>query len=684
MLYEIMKKFKFLVGLVAAVMFSLTYTSCEELENLVDDSEENVSGDVAFFPKAYADKEIAAWYSWTEKDKDKTKTEAVFLFKDNTFVVTKNKVYSKEDGRNPEREIEAVGQYSLIEGDYTNGKAQVVIADGGTMTVVIKDGKLTTEMGDEVFIKQDNAKLPKATDPTGNNNQGGGNNQNNGLEAFLPTAYANKTISGWYSYGGTMSDSGYDIKFVAAIYFFDDYTYVATSNMLLSGPNGEYPQRAIITSGAYKILEGNLTTGKIELTINASTSMTVEIENGQLKAIEQGETVIYTKQDNSKLPQPSEPTENGNQGGGNQDDQGPAFFPNTYDISTVVAWYSYTESEPMETRVETVFLLEGGTVLVTEHKIFEQSTQMPDERYIFVVGSYKLSGDYDNGTADVTIIDGYLEKGSKKNITITNGNLVFEYNNNFVYTRRELKDLPEPLEPDNQGGGNQGGDGDITGNSIYGTWVDDLANPYGTLTLNSNGTGLMWDESFNFTYEDGFLVYDQESKFQITIEGDVMTWAYIDESTGDVFPTGDVWYRANGSFDKKVSSGRWNGLMGEDESDCGIVYFFYENEVEIYIIAWGEQLKGSYTHEGGVISFNLREGYNARIGDTESWSWEAGNLDPETLSLTEGYEWWQMDSEVLSERKQELEKFTFALVSDVKAYGGLFGRNMTIVKAKTK
>lgn len=543
MLYEIMKKFKFLVGMVAAVMFSLTYTSCDKVEDLVDNSQENVSGDEAFLPKAFADKEVAAWYSWTEKDKDKTKTEAVFLFKDNTFVVTKNKVYSKEDGRSPEREIEAVGQYSLIEGDFTNGKASVVISDGRTMTVVIKDGKLTTEMGDEVFTKQDNAKLPKATDPTGNNNQGGNNNQNNGMEAFLPTTYANKTISGWYSYGGKMSDSGYDIKFVAAIYFFDDNTYVATSNILLSGPNGEYPQRTIVASGSYRIIEGNLNTGKIEITINASTSITVEIENGQLKTIEEGETVIYTKQDNSKLPEPSEPTENGN-----------------------------------------------------------------------------------------------------------------------------------------QGGGNQGGNGDITGNSIYGTWVDDLANPYGTLTLNSNGKGTLWEEDFDFTYQDGILIYDQESKYQITIDGDVMTWAYIDEEYGPMEP--QVWYRSNGSFDKKVSTGRWNGLMGEDASDYGIVYFFYENEVEFYIIAWGEQLKGSYTHEGGVINFSLREGYNARTGDAESWSWEAGNLDPETLRLTEGYEWRQMDIEVLSERKQELEKFTFALVSDVKAYGGLFGRSMTIVKAK--
>ncbi len=61
MLYEIMKKFKFLVGMVAAVMFSLTYTSCDKVEDLVDNSQENVSGDEAFLPKAFADKEVAAW-----------------------------------------------------------------------------------------------------------------------------------------------------------------------------------------------------------------------------------------------------------------------------------------------------------------------------------------------------------------------------------------------------------------------------------------------------------------------------------------------------------------------------------------------------------------------------------------------------------------------------------------------
>ena len=684
-----MKKVTILLALAAAFTLNLTFTSCDEKENL--DKEQ--AGDIikAYLPIEYANKQVAAWYMLTDQSDNKTKIEAVFLFTDSTLAVTKVKIYSESDGRKPEYDINATGRYKIKEGDYTTGKADVITSGGEAFEVNIKNGILYAM--NEEFTKMSNSLLPSAYNPNGggNNNQGGGNNQggdNNNLDPFFPKSYEDKNISAWYSYSATEAAQGYEFKRTPAIYFFDDNTYVATINMSTSNQQyGQHSSCMIVSEGTYQKVEGNFTTGKITIT-DDKNNMTVEIQNGQLKIkdTETPEVTIYFKQDNSKLPQPSEPTENGNQGGDSQDEQGPAFFPTTYDINKVVAWYSYTESEPMETRVEAVFLLNNDTVLVTEHKIFEQSIQMPDDRNIFVIGSYTLSGNYDNGTADVTIIDGYyFQKGSKKNITITNGNLVVEYNNNLVYTRRDLKDLPEPLEPRNQGGNGQGGNGqgggdDVTGNSIYGTWIDDLANPYGTLTLNSNGTGTMWDEDFYFTYKDDTLVYDQESKYVITIDGDVMTWAYIDEEYGMMEP--QVWYRSNATFDKQVSTGRWNGLMGEDESDYGIVYFFYENEVEFYIIAWGEQLKGSYTHEGGVINFSLREGYNARTGDAESWSWEAGNLDPETLRLTEGYEWWQMDNDVLSERKQELEKFTFALVSDDKAYGSLFSKTMTIVKAK--
>ena len=795
-----MKKLGLLWVMASALMLCLTYTSCDELDDLLEDSE--TSEGQAFFPSDFASKTVAAWYAYTDKDKDKTKTEAVFLFTDQTFVVTKNKVYSKEDGRSPERGVEAIGTYQLTEGDFDNGKASVIISDGETMTVEIKDGKMTTQMGDEVYIRQDNSKLPKASQPSQ-----GGSDDGNALEPFFPKAYANKNINAWYKYSGTMSvEAGYEMKYTAAIYFFKDNTYVATTNALMTTPEGQQiPQRVISRLGQYEIIQGDWTNGKIRITIDEKNSITIELKNGQLSIadLESGgqEVLIYKKQDNTKVPEASEPTENGNQGGGDQSQQGPAYFPNTYDINKVVAWYSYTESEPAETRVEAVFLLNDGTVLVTEHKIFEQSLQIPDNRNIFLIGSYTLSGNYDNGTADVIISEGYFEVGSKKNITITNGNLVVEYNNNMVYTRRELKDLPEPLEPeqggngqseaklvawythsvveggreytiaiilldngtvaftstpapdgsgamamttilgvgtykiiegdltsgtieivmfdepkqftasngvvvaiedgspvtyfqqdnskyngstnfgngDDQGGDDNPGGDDVTGNSIYGTWVDDLAYPYGALTLNSNGMGIMYEEDFEFTYKDGILVYDQESNYMVTIDGDVMTWSYIDEEYGLMDP--QVWYRSNASFDKKVSDGRWNGFVGEDGDDHGMVYIFNGNDIDIYIIAWGEHLKGSFTHEGGVMSVNLSKGYNARIGDEESWSWEAGNLDPETLELTPGYSWWQMDEEVLRERQQEVAKFTFALVSDVKAYGNLYRCNV-IKKAK--
>ena len=181
MFYEIMKKFRIIVGLVAAFMFSLAYTSCEELEGLVDDSKEKASGEEAFYPKAYADKEVAAWYTYTEKDKDKTRTEAVYLFTDSTFVVTKNKVHT--DGRY-ERSIEATGTYRMIDGNYKNGKAKVIVLSDtgeaeGEMTVEIKDGKLTTDKEDGVFVIQNNSKLPKASDPASGTINGGDNGGNN-------------------------------------------------------------------------------------------------------------------------------------------------------------------------------------------------------------------------------------------------------------------------------------------------------------------------------------------------------------------------------------------------------------------------------------------------------------------------------------------------------------------------
>ena len=820
---ENMKNRGLLWVLASLFLLCLTYTSCDELDGLLDDKEETLSGEEAFFPKAYADKEIAAWYSYTEKNKDKTKTEAVFLFTDSTFVVTKNKVYT--DG-SYEREIEVTGRYVMIEGDFTTGKAMAVTSNGEQVMVEIRDGQLIK--GEDVFTKQDNAKRPEATDPVKNdgnngNNNGGQYGDSIGAGAFFPKAYAGKSIAAWYAYAGSESGEGYEMKYVAAIYFFEkDTTVITTVSYVIKDATGEHYKRSIALEGGYQVIEGDFTTGKIAITDNVEhKTATIVIQDGQLKVedVEGSELSIYIKQDNNKVPEPSDPTDNGNQGGNNQGGSDvPAFFPTTYANKTVVAWYSVSFSISTQTTVKAVFLFEDKTIIATEHNVFSREVDLPSVRNVWLEGSYELTGDYDNGRADIRLVP-----ERKTFFTIENGGLKLE-DDNFEYTRRDPKDIPDALDPTDNGnqggvdphngdsigleaffpigfedktvvawftmpytntnaqgeeenevyalyfldgdtvivtyskyssgdnceliyseyveytyriingdfnngtiiinegtedeetsvvvngymdgfvstgwtlqdisklpepseptdngnqgggddGGNDGGDGIPDDNSIFGTWVNNLVNPDDALTLNSNGTGSMSEDKINFTYIDGILVINEQLKYKVTIDGDIMTWAYIDEASGTTFVT-NVWFRSNGTFDKKVSDGRWNGYVDEDDSDCGTVFIFNGNEVDIYIIAWGEHIKGSFSHEGGIISFRLTDGYNARMGDADNWSWEAGNLDPETLKLTDGYNWWQMDNDKLSERKEELASFTFALVSDVKAYGSLFRNNV--------
>ena len=147
----------------------LDYTKyCSEAEENAENGEGEEGGEseftekaTAYFPNAYAEKTLAAWYSLTEEDTDKIKIESIFLFDDNTLIKTTSKVYSEADGREPSDDREAEGEFTITSGDYDNGEAHVVLA-GGEMEfdVTISNGVLSA-MGAE-FIKQDNADLPEA------------------------------------------------------------------------------------------------------------------------------------------------------------------------------------------------------------------------------------------------------------------------------------------------------------------------------------------------------------------------------------------------------------------------------------------------------------------------------------------------------------------------------------------
>ena len=145
----------------------LDYTEyCAEAEEGGENGEGNEGGDstftekaTAYFPDAYSEKTLAAWYSLTEEEKDKIKIEAIFLFDDNTLIKTTSKIYSEEDGREPSDDLEAEGEFTITTGDFENGSAHVVAGEM-EFDVTISDGVLSA-MGAE-FTKQDNADLPEA------------------------------------------------------------------------------------------------------------------------------------------------------------------------------------------------------------------------------------------------------------------------------------------------------------------------------------------------------------------------------------------------------------------------------------------------------------------------------------------------------------------------------------------
>jgi len=122
-----------------------------------DNGQSTEIGEVeAFFPSSCDKKTVSAWYlAVVEDSESQVKIEAVFLFDDNTLVVTKHK--KKSDGREFQ-EVMYSGEWVQTDGDFVNGTAKV----DGEIEVTIADGVLNA-MGTN-YEKQDNGDVPAASD----------------------------------------------------------------------------------------------------------------------------------------------------------------------------------------------------------------------------------------------------------------------------------------------------------------------------------------------------------------------------------------------------------------------------------------------------------------------------------------------------------------------------------------
>ena len=137
--------------------------------------------------------------------------------------------------------------------------------------------------------------------------------------------------------------------------------------------------------------------------------------------------------------------------------------------------------------------------------------------------------------------------------------------------------------------------------------------------------------------------------------------------------------------------GRWdylpeNAQVGQGEQRLTLIFADSTN-VDLYIVAWGDHLKGTYTYENDTLyfSFKREDALDALIVQNDSWGWFASDeaLDPETfyLTYTEAlpYRWYQMKPEEFKAAMDLVSKFEFKVINAEKASGGPM-RGMFFIK----
>ena len=137
--------------------------------------------------------------------------------------------------------------------------------------------------------------------------------------------------------------------------------------------------------------------------------------------------------------------------------------------------------------------------------------------------------------------------------------------------------------------------------------------------------------------------------------------------------------------------GRWDYLPKDAQVGIGeqrITLFFDGNNVDVYIVAWGDHLKGTFTYENDKLnfSFNREDARDALIvkGDSRGWFMSDEALDPETFELkyTESlpYRWYQMQQEEFNADMDLLKNFEFKFIDEDKAEGGPMKEDMVFVR----
>ena len=132
--------------------------------------------------------------------------------------------------------------------------------------------------------------------------------------------------------------------------------------------------------------------------------------------------------------------------------------------------------------------------------------------------------------------------------------------------------------------------------------------------------------------------------------------------------------------------GRWN--VQKTETDYSFSLIFKGNKLDVYIIAWGEHVEGTYTYANNEITYNISKVHKAwgevyekdKNGDSLTGSWFAPGMNQESLELNSEYSWYTLSKDSSHYPGDMLKKFRFELTSSTTAETDLMGG--TAYKAK--
>ena len=112
------------------------------------------------------------------------------------------------------------------------------------------------------------------------------------VEAFLPSFCADKTVAAWYS---VYSETDYKKK-IEAIFLDADSLMLYTRSVFYA--SGREPAYDLLNIGRYKLVEGDFSTGKLDLEFSVIESYEVTVNDGQMPISDK----TFIKQDIADLP----------------------------------------------------------------------------------------------------------------------------------------------------------------------------------------------------------------------------------------------------------------------------------------------------------------------------------------------------------------------------------------------